>query len=69
MDLSNIYNHFSHTKILKHDYLNFNKGGKMKKILIILSITTLLSGNAIAGYSYCTTSCYGNSCTTYCYEY
>ena len=69
MDLSNIYYRFSHTNIFKHDYLIFNKGGKMKKIGLILGILTLLSGNALAGYSYCTTSCYGNSCTTYCYDY
>ena len=69
MDLSNIYNRFSHTNIFKHNYLSFNKGGKMKKIGLILGILTLLSGNALAGYSYCTTSCYGNSCTTYCYDY
>ena len=41
----------------------------MKKIGLIIGILALLSGNAMAGYSYCTTSCYGNSCTTYCYEY
>ncbi len=69
MDLSNIYNHFTHTKFLKHNYLYFNKGGKMKKVGIILTILALLGGSANAGTTTCYTSCFGNSCTVTCYSY
>jgi hypothetical protein len=39
----------------------------MKKIGLVLTVIALLSGSASAGYTTCTTSCYGNSCTTTCY--
>ena len=69
MDLSNICCDFSHSKILKDDYLNFNKGGRMKKVGIVITLLALLGGSANAGTTTCYTNCYGNSCTVTCYDY
>ena len=59
MDLSSIYQNFSHTKIFKHNYLNFNKGGKMSKIKIAF-IAALLNLTAI---SYASASCSNWDCS------
>ena len=42
----------------------------MRSILtvIVLAVATLsFNQSAFAGYHSCTTSCYGNTCTTNCY--
>lgn len=42
----------------------------MKKIIVaaVLAIAALaFTQEAFAGYHSCTTSCYGNTCTTNCY--
>ena len=41
----------------------------MKKIALILTLVTLLSGAAANAGTTCTTSCFGNTCTTNCYSY
>ena len=41
----------------------------MKKIGLILTLVTLISGSAHAGYTTCYQNCYGNSCTVTCYSY
>ena len=71
MDLSKNTLLISHTNISSKDYLISMKGGNMKKIAITLGILAMLGGNALAGYSSCTTTCnyYTNSCTTTCYDY
>jgi hypothetical protein len=42
---------------------------KVKAIIAILAVVASLSAAApaFAGYHSCTTSCYGNTCTTNCY--
>jgi hypothetical protein len=39
----------------------------MKTIALAVLLAFAAVAPAIAGYSQCTTSCYGNTCTTSCY--
>ena len=49
--------------------INFKRGKKMKKAIVLFMATLVLSVSAYAGYQNCTTRCWGNSCTTSCYSY
>ena len=39
----------------------------LKRIALAAVVTVALYGTAYAGYRSCTTSCFGNTCTTSCY--
>jgi hypothetical protein len=39
----------------------------MKRLVLAAVLAVVSVGTAYAGYRSCTTTCYGNTCTTSCY--